>query len=487
MCMKKSVLRWVTVLAVLLPCLLLSAAAAEVTASGYCGGEGTNLTWTMYSDGELVISGSGAMERWGIFQFTPWYSYQYSIKKVTIDDGVTNIGSSSFKGCTNLAEVNLAGSVEHIQLHAFEGCTNLSGIVIPNRVTTIEYNAFANCTSLTEVVIPDSVTGLQNDVFAGCSGLVCATIGTGVRTIAESLFVNCTNLTYVTIPDNVTAIGDNAFWGCKKLKDVTLSGALVDIGGGAFRDCENLTSIAIPSGVTSIGPYAFAECDSLAEMEFLGDAPAVGNSAFLVCDNLKFYYHEGTTGWPTTGTWQWRPLEMIYNVDNYKPAGKHPEKEDHIFAGWYEDHDHKNPHKEQSGQAYAKFVHKDVFRIKAQVSAGTTDKSEFTDIRFVTTVDCLNYKKVGFKITFGGKTVTQETSTVYSSIVSNTDGVEVDYTPSGAFHKDSKYFVTMVLKDIPNQHFNDTFTVTPYWITQDGSVIEGVTNELRISMGFERS
>lgn len=38
--------------------------AADIVASGYCGGEGdgTNLTWTLDSEGVLTISGTGKMK-----------------------------------------------------------------------------------------------------------------------------------------------------------------------------------------------------------------------------------------------------------------------------------------------------------------------------------------------------------------------------------------------------------------------------------------
>ena len=37
---------------------------SSIVADGYCGGEGdgTNLTWTLYNDGELEIRGTGRME-----------------------------------------------------------------------------------------------------------------------------------------------------------------------------------------------------------------------------------------------------------------------------------------------------------------------------------------------------------------------------------------------------------------------------------------
>ncbi|MBQ2264926.1 MAG: hypothetical protein II341_05905, partial [Oscillospiraceae bacterium] len=50
-------------------------AADEVTivASGECGAEGDNLTWTLDSEGLLTISGEGEMEN---FSGAPWYDYR---------------------------------------------------------------------------------------------------------------------------------------------------------------------------------------------------------------------------------------------------------------------------------------------------------------------------------------------------------------------------------------------------------------------------
>jgi len=341
-------------------------------------------------------------------------------------------------------------------------------------VTTIGDDAFYRCANLTSITIPDGVTAVKSHAFGGCTGLTSVTLPVSATAIGEYAFVGCVGLTNVTIPDNVVSIGRYAFSGC-----------------------TGLTNMIVGNSMNTIENYAFDNCTGLTRIEFLGNTPAnVEYGVFNGCDNLTIYYHEGTTGWPTTGTWQGRPLVMIpaedggeqedtyFEVDEYKAAGTAPTQTDKVFAGWYTDETYGQAHTEATGTAYAKFVNKDVCKVKAQVTAGTTAQSKLADIRFVTTVDSLNYKKVGFKITFGGETVTQETTTVYSSIVSSTDGVEVDYTPSDEFHADSKYFVTMVLKDVPNEHFDDTFTVTPYWVTQDGTVVDGVTNELRVSMGY---
>lgn len=69
---------------------------STVTASGYCGeGDGTNLTWTLYSDGLLEITGTGKMYDYS-YKGTPWYNYRKSITKLSLSDGITSIGDYAF-------------------------------------------------------------------------------------------------------------------------------------------------------------------------------------------------------------------------------------------------------------------------------------------------------------------------------------------------------------------------------------------------------
>ena len=73
--------------------------AADIVASGYCGGEddGTNLSWTLDSKGTLIIRGTGRMEDYGSDQYGPWP--RDKVKNVTIESGVTSIGAYAFKMC----------------------------------------------------------------------------------------------------------------------------------------------------------------------------------------------------------------------------------------------------------------------------------------------------------------------------------------------------------------------------------------------------
>ena len=134
-----------------------SVTAFADTVSGTCE---DNLTWTFDSDtGTLTVSGTGKMNYFPP-SFPPWGQYTEKIKNVVIGDGVTNISSYAFNGCTNLISITMPDSVTSIGSDAFHNCTRLTSITIPDSVTSIGSNAFYGCTSLISVTIPDSVTSI---------------------------------------------------------------------------------------------------------------------------------------------------------------------------------------------------------------------------------------------------------------------------------------------------------------------------------------
>lgn len=73
-------------------------ADGTVTASGTCGAQGDNLTWTLYDTGLLEIEGTGAMADYKS-NGAPWYGSRRQITSAEIGDGVTSIGWSAFNYC----------------------------------------------------------------------------------------------------------------------------------------------------------------------------------------------------------------------------------------------------------------------------------------------------------------------------------------------------------------------------------------------------
>ena len=200
-----------------------------------------NLTWKLYEDGTLNISGKGAMKDYNSDDNpSPASQKKDSVKKVVIEDGVTSIGAT-----------------------AFYCCNSLTSITIPDSVTSIGDSAFSGCWDLTSITIPDSVTTIGESAFYGCSSLTSITIPDGVTSIGYGAFSSCRSLTSITIPDSVTSIGNSSFSYCISLTSITIPNSVTSIGAYAFSNCWYLTSITIPDSVTSIGKSAFYKCSSL--------------------------------------------------------------------------------------------------------------------------------------------------------------------------------------------------------------------------------
>ncbi|MBQ7364511.1 MAG: DNA polymerase III subunit alpha, partial [Clostridia bacterium] len=105
-------------------------------------------------------------------------------------------------------------------------------------------------------------------------------------------------------------------------------------------------------------------------------------------------------------------------------------------------------------------------------------------IRFVTTVDSLLYKEVGFTVSYMNSSgtptaVTKASKKVYEKLhavdATTGEGIEVekwDYFPT-QFCSVSKYFKACHVYNLSAEKFSREYTVTPYWVTMDGSYVYG--------------
>lgn len=180
---------------------------------------------------------------------------------------------------------------------------------------------------------------------------------------------------------------------------------------------------------------------------------------------------------------------------DYKPEGSDDSvattPHNYIFAGWYkaEDKEVKDADGNTTAEtvmtaydkmpretAYAKFVDATVLQSKAQITATTKLDSEKTNMRFLSTVDCLDYPEVGFKVEIEGKTTAYEYSStkVYSTVYESNGKVAVEKNPKDVFtNKLSIAFFSWSITNIPNEAFDKKFNATAYWITRDGTKVYG--------------
>lgn len=312
--------------------------AADIVASGYCGGEGdgTNLTWTLDSEGVLTISGTGKMKDY-TSKNAPWQENGTDIKSIVFSSGTTyignyafycctaesftisfpdtlesigkyafyktalsgelvfpqqlkSIGTSAYEMCNNITGVRFWGNqMSLIGDRAFMNCSGLKQLQISNGLLQIGEYAFAECKNLTgDLIIPDSVTTIGSWAFQNCTGLNgTLTLGTGLKYIESSAFSGCHFTGELIIPQNITGIGSHAFTSCKFSGVLSIPDSVTRIGSFAFFKCDALSEVYIPEGVSSVSEGAFRECTLLRKVHLPKELRKIGNSAFLQCSNLE--------------------------------------------------------------------------------------------------------------------------------------------------------------------------------------------------------
>lgn len=173
--------RLLTALMIILLCLALCTFAGAEIVSGNT--DSKDITWSMNTDtGILRIDGTGPMKL-AAYVKTPWDAYLTQITDVVIGEGVTDISSSAFSGCTALKRVTLPETLTAVKSSAFSGCTSLKAISLPDAVTTIGGGAFSGCTSLEEIVLPADLTTISSSAFAYCAGLREVILPDGLQSI----------------------------------------------------------------------------------------------------------------------------------------------------------------------------------------------------------------------------------------------------------------------------------------------------------------
>ena len=185
------------------------------------------------------------------------------VEHLVIANGVTSIGGSTFKNCTNLITASISNGVTCIESSAFYDCTSLTTINIPDNTsfTRIEDYCFSGCTKLTSITLPVHVDIIGVGAFYG-SGLTSFP-NCSVTTIEQLAFYGCSGLTSITIPATVTKICENAFSGCGNMTTVKIYNQNKSINGsdgieaGAFSN--SVKYLVIPSIMTHTHDNYFAD------------------------------------------------------------------------------------------------------------------------------------------------------------------------------------------------------------------------------------
>lgn len=283
---------------------ILSSFGTAATSGDF--GENNCLHWEVstgvLSGKTLTISGTGAMPDFDFpnGNLAPWWNYEAlgmltsfgnfklegELKKVVIQDGVTNVSNYALFFLPAATQITLPESVTSIGRYGIALCSKLNGISLPKAVTAIgDFGLAGN--SFTAVSLPDGLQALGRGAFDACASISGMTLPAAITAVPNKCFNDCTKLLTVDYKGEVTAIGERAFEGCKSLTKAPIPAAVTALGNSAFNGCVALTDVTLPGGVTAVPDACFQDCTALADMKLPTTVTSVGHNAFTGCTALK--------------------------------------------------------------------------------------------------------------------------------------------------------------------------------------------------------
>ena len=290
---------------------------------GYCGKNGDNLIWEFDMIDTLTISGDGDMADYSFIRepdhfpinTAPWVNYRTKIEIVTIENGVTSIGSYAFyQVYGNLTEIKMPNSIVSIGYRAFYDCSSLTKVTMSDNLINIGDSAFNSCNSLTSIEIPDGVTSIGSLVFAHCDELTSIVIGNNVTNINTNAFYNCINLISFSCKSKKANVVKGAFEGCTNLIketngkkyiineatnkqwliEQTLTTSTSEIDNDiellcehsvSFSDVGSVVIVTLPLSLLSVSDKSFILNEQINDMEFICENPNVFLGELGIVDN----------------------------------------------------------------------------------------------------------------------------------------------------------------------------------------------------------
>ena len=271
--MTKKVLACLLAMMLALSLLPGTAGAASVVASGTCGADGDNVTWSLDSDGVLTISGTGKMADytagWSVHGHnaeTPWFGFQ--ISSIVVEQGVTRIGDCAFAMQYGTNSILLPEGLEEIGSDCFWGGDGgyIDQITLPSTVKKIDGKLY---------VLKSILVDSDNPYYASQDGVL---FSKDMKTLVDYPCMKGVSENYIpetyVIPNGVTTIG-----------------------AGAFEDSYVIIE-TIPEGVTTIGDYAFGinyetGGSDVSTISFPSTLKSIGNN-ILIWNYIENIYYHGT-------------------------------------------------------------------------------------------------------------------------------------------------------------------------------------------------
>ena len=169
----------------------------------------------------------------------------------------------------------------------------VSELVIPSSVKAIGQWCIRYSPSLKCVYLPDGIERVEKH---GCSRLeVCEALrlGDGFTRVEDFAFMQNAKVKSLCLSGNIDFVGIKPFSYNSELSDVTIKG--VDSIDVWFTECNNLRRVQLSEGLVTIKPSAFVSKRNLSAINIPSTVESIGQSAFYECPNLKIVYLDSPT------------------------------------------------------------------------------------------------------------------------------------------------------------------------------------------------
>ncbi len=219
-----------------------------------------------------------------------------SLKEVVIPSSVTTIRQRAFVGCNSITELIVPGTVKTLETATFANCANLKKVTVEEGVTNTGYSyMFAGCTSLEDVSLPNTMTEMGSYTFGGCTSLKEIKLPKGITELGAGTFYECSSLTSVKLPEGITEISTGLF-GYSGITSVTIPDAVTQLCTNAFRNTA-ISSLTIPQNVTYLQGWILYGCTDVKKVYALNPEPAECQLAYSGSDGSVV---RPFTGMPST-------------------------------------------------------------------------------------------------------------------------------------------------------------------------------------------
>ncbi len=261
-----------------------------------------SVTYKLYNDGTLKISGSGATLDCGAKGVDqPFFEYRSIIKHLIVCDGVTEVGKYAFSYLSSLEDFELASSVTTLSEGAFSASFKygMTRITIPESVSNIggkllgradDTGAFFTHITLKRQNITYNASDCAQMFNMGENPTTVTLYSYGTSSTARAIANRC-SARYLNLNDMVVgSVGnlDYTFFDGELVLSVINPSADTEIpttdapwlGGDKNVQKTDITSVIVGDGIKHIPAYCFAGYSSLSSVYLPSSVISVGTGAF---------------------------------------------------------------------------------------------------------------------------------------------------------------------------------------------------------------